>query len=330
MRARAFRACAHDAICVMRCLNPIDAWYVRGKRTKNGRRVLSFRPPAKLSILNLGSDGMLKPDLQLPCGRCFLCLDNKRRQWVNRLIAETFDNVASFLTLTIDDRYYDDIFYDDKGAIQRFIKRFRISCQRSGKFLPKFKYFVVNEYGHNTSRLHFHAIFFGVDLLRDPFFDSYCATSKRDSHGRVFPIFSSRFISSLWRYGFNAVDRCTDRSVRYVAKYVSKSARDKYLWALYSQRIGTSLFIDSNRCLTPFGRSVFSSGKLLLSRDGFPSRPPKFLDRYAQLTDDKLYKSVKQSRQSYVRLAKTDYDCIRGHAIAISHQIDLAKRNEIL
>ena len=318
----------------MNCLKPIDAWFVRDRKTANGKRCISFRPPSSLAPSNVGGDYSIRPDILLPCGKCVLCRDGQRKQWINRLIAETFDNDASFLTLTIDNDHY---LPPTKKPIQDFLKRFRISCKRSGKAIPRFKYFFVNEFGSKSARLHYHAIFFGVDLLRDPFFGAYLATHKVDSRGCRYPVWASRFIERLWPFGFNSVDRCSDRSIRYVAKYISKSSYDEdaesraYFpqWHLYSQRIGTRYFLAGDS-LTPFGRSVFSSGRLLLSRDGFPSRPPKFLDRYAELYEPDLYNSVKASRRAFARNRKTDWNCIRGRADSINQKLDLSRRKEIL
>lgn len=309
----------------MHCLNPIAAYFERGKRTDKGKRSLNFSPKT-LSYLQL-RDGGIPPDVLLPCGKCVLCRDAKAKRWQRRLQMEALDKSASFLTLTYDDEHLEDC---NKKAVQKFLKRFR-QLSRLGLDLRHFKYFFVSEYGHNTHRPHYHAILFGVDLLKDPFFKSRVATSKRDARGRIYPVFTSDVISRIWKNGFNSVDKCTDKSIRYVCKYVSKTIADtdKNLFHLFSRRIGTSMFIVGDTLL-PFAYSTLSSGKLLLNRDSFPVGSPKFLDYYFELHDPDFLSVVKDKRKAFVRNKQTDMKsikCLASHVMSITQA---QRKNEIL
>lgn len=313
----------------MNCLNPQPVWIDRNRRSKNGGILLHFHPPKSIPLTSLSSTGdgfYLKSDFVVPCGKCLLCKHERFKSWVNRLRLEAFDNPSSFLTLTYDNQHLEDC---NKPRVQRFLKKFR-QLVRKGLNLQNFKYFFVSEYGHTTHRPHYHAILFGVDLLRDPFFKAYVATSKRDNHGKIYPVYSSPVIEKLWDCGFISVDRCTPQNIRYVAKYVAKQFNeDSNLFYLYSRRIGTRLFVGKSSLL-PFGRSSFTSGKILIDRDSPPSRAPRFLDYYARKFDDSLYKAVKASRRAFAKCFKQDSDLLSGRASDILFKKQTAKRNEIL
>lgn len=311
----------------MNCLNPISAYFNRGERTEKGKRVLSFSP-SEISTLQV-RNGEVLPDFFLPCGKCTLCLERRRKEWVRRLQLEAFDNPCTFLTLTYNDKNLRDC---NKPDIQRFLKRFR-QLSRKGLDLSNFKYFFVSEYGSKTHRPHYHAILFGVDMLRNPFFRSEIATHKKDSRGRVYPVYTSPVVSDLWTFGFNSVDRCTESRIRYVAKYVAKSLTDdgKSLFHLYSRRLGVRLFLDKDCSrLLPFAYSTLSSGRYLLSRDCPPVASPKFLDYYFSILDPLTLEAVKSKRRAFAVNFKQDVEIVRGRVFDILSKQQTVKRNEIL
>jgi hypothetical protein len=111
---------------------------------------------------------------------------------------------AVFLTLT-----YDDVHKPSDGGLrprdlQLFIKRFRKEVSPR-----KISYYAVGEYGENTYRPHYHAIFYNVA-----------------SGDEV-------MLSKCWGLGFVYVGTVTADSINYVCKYIQKKlygdlAKERY------------------------------------------------------------------------------------------------------
>lgn len=148
------------------------------------------------------------------CGKCLACRVKKRREWTTRLICEALQHKkALFLTLTYDEEH---VPWTPDGSsrtlslrdLQLFIKRLRkyVDKELLGR---KFRFFAAGEYGrHGTMRPHYHLIIFGLS----------------DTELKVL-----QGIDSCWRdpvthksFGMWKCDPCTDKTVAYVAGYVTK------------------------------------------------------------------------------------------------------------
>lgn len=107
--------------------------------------------------------------VQVPCGRCSLCIARRISGWSFRLMQqEKISNSAHFITLTYDtktvpitDRGYMSI---TKRDLQLYFKRLRKlqDKQSTGEGGGKISYFAVGEYGSRTMRPHYHAIVFNA------------------------------------------------------------------------------------------------------------------------------------------------------------------------
>ena len=107
----------------------------------------------------------------IPCGQCYGCIEDKRREWFVRLNShlESADS-ASFITLTYEDeklpKTSEGIHTLCKEDLQKFFKRLRYYYK-----WKKIKYYAVGEYGTKTERPHYHAIIFNLpsdeDILLD-------------------------------------------------------------------------------------------------------------------------------------------------------------------
>ncbi len=316
------------------CLKPIPAWYVRGKKSKNGKRVLSFTPPMVAPVGSLVSGTATVPDLMLPCGKCILCRDNIRKEWIKRLRLELFSNpAATFVTLTYDEESCP--VGVEKKDVQRFIKRFRHLKRDYGIDIPKFKYFVCSEYGSTTYRPHYHAIIFGIDMMRCSAFAPYVATVKIEGNRR-YPVYSSPVLEKVWSNGFVSIDFVTPSTVRYVAKYLLKCDNDfdcdRFYpnFHLYSRGIGTGLFLRGDDSMTDFAYSTFKRGRLLIDRDGYEECAPRFLDRYFDIRDSDFRDDVKRIRREYVLHRPFDLDSAKARAEFIKLTRAKSKQKEVL
>jgi len=112
----------------------------------------------------------------VPCGQCFPCRFNRRRQKTFRLLLEYLNSdEGCWVTLTYDDKFLPVIYEDKKSDrlyqdgsgnglatlcpsdVTDFIKRLRYYLGDR-----KIRYFYCGEYGENTLRPHYHVCLFGI------------------------------------------------------------------------------------------------------------------------------------------------------------------------
>lgn len=161
---------------------------------------------------------------ECPCGRCIDCVSKKYKELCSLLTLEASQSTFSyFLTLT-----YDDLHLPSEGLVkkhvQMFMKRFRRNIEYySRKYFPKndtlpdlrFRAFYCGEYGHKTTRPHYHAILF---------------FHHKDKWSPYITVFLRRMLRKSWDYGY-ILDlqycRSQIKSARYIAKYVLKSLKER-------------------------------------------------------------------------------------------------------
>lgn len=134
-----------------------------------------------------------------PCGQCFPCRINRRRQWVLRNLLELQDHdTATFLTLTYDEEHVpENSLLAWKPDVTNFLKRLRRKLD-----LPpeKIRYFGCGEYGSQLGRPHYHLILYGYP---PGFYGSP----------------SQKWIEGIWGKGTCTTDDVTPDSIQYVAGY---------------------------------------------------------------------------------------------------------------
>ena len=174
----------------MACYHPLDAWQL-----ENGQVVF-----AEL--------GLVRRQLQLPCGRCIGCRQVRQRAWAVRCMHEaSMHEFSSFVTLTYAGPEFDRASLNYRH-FQLFMKRLRRQSDVPVRF------FMSGEYGGLNLRPHFHALLFGVG------FDDLVKLRRSGSNW----LYSSRTLQALWQYGFASVGEVTPQSAAYVAKYSLKVA----------------------------------------------------------------------------------------------------------
>lgn len=169
--------------------------------------------------------------IDVPCGRCGFCLQNRRKEWSFRLQKELrYHETAHFITLTCSDENLS--FADHGGACvpclykpdwQNFMKRLRKRQKEVSDV--KLKYYAVGEYGSKTHRPHYHAILYSLD------------PSLVDQ------------VETIWGLGNTKVGTVTSNSIDYVTKYVvNKYDHSKYPvppFACISNGIGLKHFEEN-------------------------------------------------------------------------------------
>ena len=162
----------------------------------------------------LTDTGELVPQtLTVPCGKCVLCLEERRNAWATRMELESrLWPSTSFVTLTYNEQSVPDQL--KKYDLQKFFKRLRKTCDC--------RYFACGEYGTH-GRPHYHAI------IWHRFSDSDF----------------QRLVEDKWSFGFVLVKPGNRDNFRYVAKYTIKLAGThpegkQSPFALMSRRPGIS------------------------------------------------------------------------------------------
>jgi len=115
--------------------------------------------------------------MQVDCGKCNFCLQNRRNDWALRMHWENKISLGStFMTLTYDPKHVprtrkEKILTIKKTHLYRFIKSLK---QHQARYLKKtywkeytaewkMRYFAVGEYGQKgTIRPHYHLIIFNI------------------------------------------------------------------------------------------------------------------------------------------------------------------------
>lgn len=130
--------------------------------------------------------------IDIPCGKCFQCLQRKRNEWVLRMQREMrkYPTSTWFVTLTYDEEHLPDQGVDKEGC-QKYLKQLK-------EVFPKMKYFFCSEYGPTTFRPHYHAVFFNTTI------DHYEIINK---------------LHHFWRNGIIEVTLVTSERLGYVAGY---------------------------------------------------------------------------------------------------------------
>lgn len=172
---------------------------------------------------------------EVPCGNCAECRALKQQEWETRISFEISDlynrgGKAIFLTFTYSDatlpHYQDKAFGIDTVAFRHkdvlgFLNRLKFHAHKLfGK--GSYKYFFVSEYGKDTKRPHYHALFFlepCVDFVR------FTETARKCwSYGYTFPKFNKH--RNIYVDNFNVATSPLIRSKAggssYVAKYITK------------------------------------------------------------------------------------------------------------
>lgn len=139
--------------------------------------------------------------MEVPCGKCEACIDNKRKNWYIRLVYEQAFSINSyFVTLTYDDVNLplNSLGYPtfNKRDVQLFLKRLRRYCSKFSDIPVRF--FLVSEYGSHYMRPHYHLLIFNVPDKIDVY----------------------NVIKEKWGKGFISASKATCSRIGYCANYM--------------------------------------------------------------------------------------------------------------
>lgn len=248
----------------MTCLYPIDAWRSKKTNPDTGKRSIVFRRDL----------GFSDSYLQVPCGKCLGCLQDRAKDWSIRIQNEaSLHERNAFLTLTYSDLSLPKDGKLVKAHMQQFIKKLR---NRKNVL----RYFGCGEYGGLRHRAHYHAIIFGMDFLGPD-------TEPCGDNGE----FVNLEVTKIWGRGAVVIAPVTPASCAYVAGYVNKKIGDKDTFQLMSNKPGIG-----HNWIDKYYSDVVKTGSIV-GEDGQQSRVPR---RYLEWQEEELL-PVKQQRQQYIK-----------------------------
>lgn len=234
--------------------------------------------------------------VDIPCGKCDLCLVNRRYSNALRIMleAESWPGKTYFITLTFDDEHLGDGELDHNEWSQ-FIKDFRAKfCQAQycdirkrkdyyGKIrsvtFKQIKQVMCGEYGDQFGRKHFHGIIFNHE------FTDIVPTGTFSKKGN--PLHTSASLASVWKKGFVELEEVTFDLALYVGAYVTDKAlddapdfgRSKKQYGRFGRGIGLSW-------ISKYWRDVLSAGKIITFDAEYPI-PRYFLKKIQEFQPEK-------------------------------------------
>lgn len=201
----------------MRCVHPIT---IANPAVKNAV-IREYRPDGTLVTI-FGE--VLEPRIQVPCGRCIVCQNNRRDAWAARMELESRSSACTyFVTLTYNEENLPGSL--QVIDLQKFFRRFRK--------LHQVRYFAVGEYGGRFGRPHYHCILWFSEVVDSARLEA--------------------MVSSTWPFGFVDVREASYNQMRYCAKYTVKAHLEleegkQPPFAVMSRRPGIGFeFFDSVR-----------------------------------------------------------------------------------
>jgi len=177
----------------MACFYPLPAYVDR----QGGSPRIGRRP---------GEEG---DRLELPCGRCIGCRQERARAWSIRCMheAQLYDS-SYFVTLDYAPEHLPASLSLEYRDFQLFMKRLRKECDGASEAPDgrrAIRFFVAGEYGSRYRRPHWHALLFNLHL-RD---------AERYHNGT----YRSEQLERLWGKGHAVIGDVTPQSAAYVAGY---------------------------------------------------------------------------------------------------------------
>jgi len=292
----------------MTCFVPLQA--VRVESSVNPIRILGKNYP--------GDPTKLAGYLQLPCGKCVGCRLDYSRCWCIRNVHESqLHEYNSFVTLTYNDQYLPTSGSLDYRHFTLFIKRLRSAIDRKysdyaflSNRVSNLRFYMCGEYGAQTFRPHYHALFFNLDF----------ADKVKHSVRNGFTLYTSDTLSSFWTdpdtgesMGYAVVGSLTIKSCAYVSRYVVKKALDGYQPIYFNKETGEFLQLEkTNMSRRPgiafewfkeYSKSVYPDDKVVMG-NGMIFKPPRYYDVQLEKVDPLVYESIKQSRTLFSESSK--------------------------
>lgn len=300
------------------CLSPLTMYWT-GRYTATGKKDYTFSR----------NNGYEDTAIEVPCGKCIECLNDKRGENSVRMVHEASCYSANcFITLTVDDEHLEQVFPGGslrKTYMQKFLKNLRLT-QKGVDLVAKPRWWndtqrrrwneypircvYCGEYGGRFGRPHYHAILFNYWPS-----DAKLVVDNGDNS-----LFESKTLQALWPYGFVTIGQVSFGSCAYVAGYVlKKQLKDvKYVDA------DTGVVREREFVQYPSG---FGLGRLWLDKfhtdisnygefvqNGYQKKIPKFYKKKLDNENGMVYKLNHRARK--MKSAPKSSPYVKGKILA--------------
>lgn len=290
-----------------------------------------MRCTSPVAIRDPKKPSWMGPTMDVPCGRCRACRNEKARQWAIRITQEaSLYEKNCFVTLT-----YNDFFVPITSNLTLVPQDLTKFFKRLRKHL-KFRYFAVGEYGDKYTRPHYHILFFGIDfrdlsgVITDGNYETMEQTYLR-------PAWSVKIKNpetnktETHELGITDVGGLSWASASYCAKYVTKKLNGKAAnvykemqiepeYAVMSRNpgIGSDYFeryiknapsdylaVNGKRCSLPryYREKKFDTEE---KKADYKSRHQKFIDE----EEARIKKKAVKHNMHYTAYRKMEYETI--------------------
>lgn len=259
----------------MTCYHPITVGRSKGGPQANGKWPLCF---------TISQSDEKTPLMQVPCGRCIGCRENRAQQWTIRMVHEAQMHERScFITLTYDNDHLPKDEALNIRELQLFWKRLRKGIYET--YAIQIRYFVCGEYGTDNNRPHYHAAIFGFD-----FPDRKLWTTRNGNR-----LYTSDYLKSKWDKGYNTIGEMDYASAAYLAGYIDKKIKvlkvnctsKQQEFQLMSRRPGIGA-----EWINKYQSDIYPKDILIVN--GLTLRPPKYYDtKYQGIEELKIERSKK-------------------------------------
>lgn len=235
-------------------------------------------------MFNVHQGGLSHKPMQIPCGKCIGCRNDRVEDWATRMVHEAqLHGLNSFLTLTYSDDHVPAGGTLVKRDVQLFIKRLRKAITPR-----KISYFAAGEYGDLNLRPHYHLVVFGFYPS-----DTWPVPGQEN-------LYRSPELDKLWGKGGTTVGAVTPESCAYTARYTMKKINGALAAAHYGERIpefavmSTRPAIGLNWIKKHYG-DTYPSDTII--RRGREATPPPYYDKVLKRTDPVLFEAIKSERK---------------------------------
>ena len=299
-------------------------------------------------------------EMDVACGQCLGCRLDRSRMWAMRIVHESdlyADNGGNcFVTLTYRDpiecneeqlrnKYH---VPEDWSLVPEHFTKFMKRLRKA--FSPqKIRYFMCGEYGNrcmhgldlqmvgcplcNVGRPHYHACLFNCEF---PDLESYDTAAD----GRV--RFTSKFLESIWKYGFVDVGDLNYESAAYTARYILKkitgdAADDHYMNV---DADGVATFLQPEYCrmsrrpgigkdwFDRFKDDVFPSDEVPVPGQGVFKQVPRYYEELFKCEDPLTLEEIKEVRRKFLEEHGDEYtpERLMAKYKVKKAQVDMLKR----
>ena len=276
-------------------------------------KVNRFVPHSKMNdnfFNNLKDFRMGEHLYPIPCGQCIGCRLDYSRNWANRAYLESLNYKYNyFITFTYNDENIPvgslnnySLRYDD---FCKFLKRLRIYYKRKFNH-TNIKYMVCGEYGSNSFRPHYHAIFFNLPILdlsedfKSIDEDGSISISQHRGIGSIY--YFSQILNDIWSKGNILIGEATWQSMAYVSRYIvkkqlgpSKSCYDDL--GIEPEFMHVSNGISKDYYLANKDKIYEFDNINVLHNKVVNVKPPKYFDYLMKKEDELFIHDIKKKRQ---------------------------------